>query len=457
MVNTRSGLRAFGLGLCLALPIFGASSQSSLAETINSALAKAYENNATLNAARAGVRVSNESVPLAKSGFRPTISGDVSAGVASNAGVELSTGTFGVQINQNLFDGFQTKNDVASARATVAAAGENLRNTTQNTLFDASAAFMDVIRDRSIAALRAQNISFLQEQVRASRVRLEVGEGTNTDVAQAVASLATAEAQLIAARANIASSEAVYQQIIGASPGKLEMPKPISRGLPNSLSQAYSMAAASHPAIKANQMLVDSRSFDVKSAEGQLLPQLSAAARVEQTYRDIHGGTNTSNTNASLTAQLRVPIYQGGRVSAQVRQGKERLGQQRIEVNASEDQVRAAVASAWAQLESAKAQLGSSNQQIRASQLALDGLIEEQRVGQRTTLDVLNGQNGVISSKIAAADAQRNAVVASYALLSATGRLTPETIGLGVKTHDPEEHLRAVEDKWFGLRTPDGR
>jgi outer membrane protein len=183
--------------------------QAVSAETIFGALAKAYENNSQLNSARAGVRVQNENVALAKSGYRPRIQG--TGGItnswrdAPGGSRGVTNASFGIEINQSLFDGFQTANNVRAARAGVLAERENLRNTEQNVLFDTAQAYMDVVQNRQIAALRQRNLAFLDEQVRAASARFDVGEGTRTDVEQARASRGAAQAQLEAARAAAAS------------------------------------------------------------------------------------------------------------------------------------------------------------------------------------------------------------------------------------------------------------
>jgi len=431
------------------------------AETITGAMSKAYQNNSELNSARAGVRVTDEGVAIAKSGYRPTIAGTSSFNYASQAGNRLTTGSFGVQIQQSLFDGFQTKNNVAAAEARVRASNDSLRNTEQNILFNAASAYMDVIRDRGIASLREQNLKFLEEQVRAARSRFDVGEGTRTDVAQAQASRSAAIAQLSAARAQALSSAAIYRQVIGDEPGKLTTPG-AAKGLPDSIEQAFTIAAVQHPAILATEHLVDAAGFTVKSTEGALLPQLSASAGVSRNWRDSSPGSTLSSpdgssNSASIGATLTIPIYQGGRVAAQVRQSKESLGQARIEVDVSRDRVRAAVASAWTQYTASREGVDANRELVSAQQLALDGVIEERNVGQRTTLDVLNAQQDVINAQINLISSQRDVVVASYAILSAVGRLTVDQVGLHVAKYQPEEHYNAVKDKWFGLRTPDGR
>lgn len=437
-------------------------------ETLNGALAKAYENNSSLNSARAGVRVTDEGVAIAKSGYRPSINGQLSwtyssthtNTAAASVSTRSSVSSVAVSIDQSLFDGFQTTNNVRAATSQVYAARENLRNTTQTVLFDAVQAYMNVLRNRQIAVLRGRNIDFLSEQLRAASVRLEVGEGTRTDVAQADASLAGARAQLNAARADVQSAEAIYRQIILTDPKDLKMPAPYKGAMTN-FDSALGIAISEHPAIMATQHVADAYAFQVKSAEGALLPQLSARAAVSATDNNISSNSPTAmssdTTSASVGVTLNVPIYQGGRASAQVRRAKEQLGQGRIDIDAVRDNVRAAVASAISQYTAATASVSANRQLVSAAQLALNGVVEERRVGQRTTLDVLNAQSDLISAQINQVNSQADAVVASYAVLSAMGRLTPGKLGLGVREHNPEEHFNAVKDMWFGLRTPDGR
>lgn len=428
------------------------------AESIFDAMAAAYNNNATLNASRAGARATDEFVPISKSALRPQVSADLGVSASSrNKSGDLTAGSFGINIDQMLFDGFQTKNNVLSAESQVRASQSNLENETQNTLFDAAAAYMDVVRDRQIAVLRTKSIAFLDEQVRAAKARFQVGEGTRTDLAQAEAQRAAAVAQATSAKARVKSSEAVYQQVTGSAPGKLQAAKPAGKSMPKTIASAYAIAESNHPAVEASKNIVDSRGFGLKATEGQLLPTLSARARVESSASDSSLAGNSTDNSATLSAQLRIPIYQGGRVAAQVRQSKEQLSQARIQVDATVDRVKAAVASSWASYEGAKAILAASGEEIEAAKIALSGLVAERDVGQRTTLDVLNGQNALVAAQINSITAQRDLVVASYAVLSATGSLTPQSIGLNVETYDPDVNYNAVKDKWHGLRTVDGR
>lgn len=448
------------------------------AETIGGALAKAYQFNSSLNSARAGLRATDESVPLAKSGYRPQISGsaDINYGTTrrdrlgpgnifggiSPRTTNSTSGGMGIQFRQMLFDGFQTRNNVAAAVAQVRAANQSLRNTEQTTLFNAAQAYMDVIRDRQIAALTEQNLAFLNEQVRAANSRFEVGEGTRTDVAQAEASRANAVAFVSEARANVARSSANYRQVIGEEPGKLSGASPLRKQLPKSVDSAIAIAFEEHPVIQASKNLVDAADFGVKAAEGAILPRLDAVAGISRDYSGTNAGgvdseSNTWSRSAQIGAQLTIPIYQGGSTSASIRQAKENLGQARIDVDVNRDSVRNAVSSAWASYVSATEGVHAQRSVVEAARLALNGVIEERNVGQRTTLDVLDAQADVIEAQINLASDEHDVVVASYAILSALGRLTVKRLGLNVAEYDPQEHYRAVKDKWIGLRTPDGR
>jgi outer membrane protein len=454
-------INGFVRSLSAALLLTVSIAQTAGAETIKGALAKAYENNSSINSARAGVRVTDEGVAIAKSGYRPTVTGTGTANYSSTAGRQVTTDSFGITVSQPIFDGFRTRNIVAGAEAQVLAQRENLRFTEQSTLFKAASAYMDVIRDRQISVFRKKNLSFLQEQVRAANARFEVGEGTRTDVAQAQAGRSASLAQANAAEAQAKASAATYRQIIGEEPGKLAAAGALKKLLPRSLDQALEIAAGGHPSILANLHGVDATEFGVKAAEGALLPTLGAQATVSRNYSNTEPSNflsqNGTRNSASVGLQLNVPLYQGGKEYATVRQQKEQLGKARIDVDVARDQVRAAVTSAWTQMLAAEAAVEANRQLVAAAQLALDGVVEERKVGQRTTLDVLNAQNDVTSGRINLATSEHDVVVASYAVLQATGGLTVSRLGLGVAEHKPEEHYKAVKDKWFGLRTPDGR
>jgi outer membrane protein len=444
-----------------------ASPYSAKAMSLPQALELAYSDNPEINAARAELRALGETVPQAKAPMRPFISGTVKAG-STYKGASLDgsltradTLGLGLELNQKLFDGFQTHNNVSAARAQVAAAQQNLANQEQNVLYSAAVAYMDALRDRQTAALRRQNMGFLDEQVRAAEGRFEIGEATRTDVAQARSQRALGSALLSSALADLAGGEALLERIIGTAPKELRPASVPKSLLPASLKQAQSIAQQEHPSILANRYAADAAASLAKSAQGALLPSVNLTASLNDTFAlnpsasaslPLTGTQSQNQVEATVGVKLTIPLYQGGGASSRVRQAKEVMGQRRIEADGTRLKVRAAVATAWAQLQAAQANVAGFQARASAAQLALDGVIEEQSVGQRTTLDVLNANDQVVSSKILLLGAQRNLVVASYALVSAVGRLSAERSNLAPPIVGSLK--KTAKDDWRSMREP---
>lgn len=465
----RLALSLSAVALGAALSVAGAGGAA--AQTLESALSRAYGSNPTLNAQRAQVRAVDEQVPQALSGYRPIISATADVGLQrSRIKGETSTGlggttTFtqtettkprgaGVAVEQNLFNGFQTRNSVRSAESNILGARETLRNAEQNVLFDAAQAYMDVLRDYAILDVRRNNVQVLEEELRAARERFQVGEVTRTDTAQAEAALQGARSEVSAAESQLNTSRATYRQIVGEDISRPRTARSVDKLLPKSLPQAIGLSQAQHPAIRAAFHGVDAATLQIRVVEGQLLPSLNLEASFQRRYDE---SSYKNVTAGSVVGRLTIPIYEGGSVYSQARQAKETAGQRRLEADVARDQVRQAVVSAWGQVQGATAQITAAQAQIEASQTALNGVREEAKVGQRTTLDVLNQQQFLLNARQTLIVAQRDRVVASYALLSAVGWLSADRLGLKVVRYDPNVHYDQVRDKWIGLRTPDGR
>ncbi|TDR93817.1 outer membrane protein [Enterovirga rhinocerotis] len=433
------------------------------AETIASALARAYVGNPSLGAQRASVRAVDENVPRALSGYRPTIT------VGANAGTSWAQGhlsgqnyrqtmfprSVGVQINQNLFDGFRTTNSTRQAETQVLGAREGLRDVESSTLFAGVQSYMNVLRDTAILDLQRNNVDVLEEQLSQTRTRFQVGEVTRTDVAQAESRLAAARSSVSAAESNLQTSIATYRQIIGIEPRHLAQGAPIDRLVPRSLTNAVQVGLEEHPAIIAALHAADAADIQVKIVEGELAPTLGVSGSLVQAYDNQTPGDRA--LNATIVAQLNVPIYTGGETHARVRQAKETAGQRRIEADATRDQVRAAIVSAWGGLEAAKASIRASQAQVDAANIALIGVREEARVGQRTTLDILNQQQELLNARVNLVVAQRDRVVASYLVAQSIGRLSARSLNLNVRLYNAKLHYDQVRDLPWGLRTPDGR
>lgn len=452
-------VRTFAVVLSLVLvPL------SAYAQTLSRSLAAAYSVNPRLNAARADLRALDENIAIARSGNRPRIGAGFSTSTSSTrtefrAFPARTTGSrptaVQLQLTQPLFQGFRVRNTIRQATSAVRAQRRALENTEQEVLFDTAAAFADIIQNRAIVGLRRDDVRFLAEQVRAAQDRFEVGEGTRTDVSQAEAQQAQAQSALNFAVATLAASEATYFQLTGLVAGNLRDDYDAGRLLPKSLSVAVEAGQRGHPAIQAALLDVDTAVFNTKVLEGQFLPSVNVVADVGSTFNPGNGIRRQDS--ASIGLNVDIPIYQGGRVSAEVRQAKEALGASRIQVDVTRDAVRQNTVAAWANYRASVRSIFAARTAVFAGQLALEGVVEEQRVGQRTTLDVLITQSDLVNAQITLAQAERDRKVATFALLSAIGRLTAATLGLTVERYDPAEHTAVVKDKWFGLRTPDGR
>jgi outer membrane protein len=319
---------------------------------------------------------------------------------------------------------------------------------------------MNVLRDTAILELRKNNIIVLEEQLRQTRDRFNVGEVTRTDVAQAESSLASGRSDYFAAQANLQNSIADYRRVIGVNPTRLEPARTIESLLPRTLGAAVATAFAEHPSIHAALHNVDAAELQVKLVEGELYPSLNLVGNVQQSINSFGGFIGIPGVrifNGSITAQLSVPIYEGGEVYARARQAKETLGQARLQADLQRDLVRESVVSYWGQLDSARASIQSSKAAVKAAEIALDGVRQEAQVGQRTTFDILQQQQILLNRRVDLVSAQRDRVVASYAVMSAIGRLSAQNLNLTVTQYDPTVHFDQVKDKWIGLRTPDGR
>jgi outer membrane protein len=361
-----------------------------------------------------------------------------------------------VTATQNVFNGFQTSNRVRQAETNTSAARETLRVAEQTILLNAATAFMDLLRDGALLELQRRNVEVLQEQLRQTRDRFIVGEVTRTDVAQAESRLAQGRATVLTAESQYARSRATYRQVIGVEAGTLSPASPVDRLTPRRLLEAIEIARTRHPSVGVAMFGIDAAVLQVKINEGTLYPQVRLIGTVSQNW-ETNLTTVLQQFNAFVQGQVTVPIYQGGAEYSAIRQAKEAAGQKRIDLDTARDLVQANVVTAWGQLEAAKAQILATNAQVAAAEIALNGVREEARVGQRTTLDVLNAQQELVNARTASVTAQHDRVVASYALLAAVGELNLPKLGIGIPLYDPMVHYQQVRDAWIGVRIPDGR
>jgi outer membrane protein len=471
-----------GAALVCAFLVIAACGRPANAETLEQALTDAYLINPVLNAERARLRATDEQVALAKSGLRPfvTASGDTAFMHTNN---EVSTprnpnllstaigasrfpeGTshprgWSVQLTQPLFEGFQNLNAIRVAKSTVQAARESLRTVEQTVLLDAVTAYVNVVRDTAIVRLRENDVKVLTEQLKATKDRFDVGEVTRTDVAQAEARRSEALSTLAAAQANLKTSNAAYEQIIGHPPGNLETPPSVRHLLPSTLDDSMTLGDGENPVILAAVYQEEASLYTVQQIMGELLPTVTLEAQHQERFGflntpDVPGDPSLKEQDTTtVTGRVNMPLYQGGSVSARVRQAKETNNQLKKEVEDARLRVHADVIANWGILQSSGPAIASAQAAVDANKIALTGVREEEKVGQRTTLDVLDAQRELLNSQIGLVTALRDRVVAEYSLYAAVGRMDAQTLGLAVPYYDPIEHYDTVKNKWFGLRPP---
>ncbi len=452
--------------LLISSVALAALSTSVQAETLDEALGLAYQNNPTLLAARAALRATDENVAIALSGWRPSLSlnGNVartrsetniisgaSSGAVFGSGTTLRTQeTVAAQFRQPLFRGLKTTAGTDQAKAQVMAQRARLQSSEAQVLFDAAQAYLDVLRDQAVVELQRNNVQVLTRQFEATTDRFNVGEITKTDVAQAQARLEGSKASLIQAESDLARSRASYENSVGKAPEALVSPT-AAKGLPISVEEAVDASIKANPAYLAADFTAQAAQNGIDVSRGDLLP----SADLEANYQK--GWDTVANKSTAITAQARavltVPIYQQGAEYARLRQAKHTAGQRRLEADQARLDARENATAAYKAYEAATASIVSLKSQIEASKIALEGVQREAEVGSRTVLDVLDAEQELLNARVNLVRAERTQVVASYQLLSTTGRLTAESIGLKVAMYDPTTHYNDVRYQAFGSST----
>jgi outer membrane protein len=431
--------------------------------SLNEALAATYSYQPALQAERAKLRATDENVPAALSGWRPTVQMNGAVGWGDGTGrafsfVNRSTLTTpnarliasaALQAQQPIYTGGKVqaninraKNQVRAERATLIAQEQTSFTATVN-------AYVGVIQAQQQLDLNRNNEFVLTKQLQATNDRFRVGEITRTDVAQAESALAGARAQRETSEGQLETARGTFQQIIGVPPPPdLLPPQPLALGLKNE-TEAIALAAANNPLVIAAQFNDAAARDAVDVAFAALLPTISLQGQMFQQQNTT--SERTSNNGYQVTANLTVPIYQGGAEYAAVRQARQ---QQQQTLRQVDDARRTAVQNAvqsWETLSAARAAADSTRSQIRANEIALEGVEREAIVGSRTTLDVLNAQQQLLNSRTSLVQNLAQLVNASYAVAAAIGRLTARDMHLPVPLYDETAYYTAVKDKWVGL------
>lgn len=448
----RSLMRTSAIVAVFSALVIGA--PTSHAESLAGALADAYATNPQLQSARAQLRSVDETLALAQSGYRPTVSGSASYTVTDTHSdpKSPSDGTsfskaYSLTAKQSIYSGGQTRAAVSEADANIRAQREVLRNTEQTILLAAVTAYMNVIRDRAALDIQTSNVNVLGKELKQVKARFDVGEVTKTDVEQARASLAAAQSQLELAKANLRAASASYLLVIGHAPKAVIDPAPPFKLLPRRLEDAIETAMASRPSVVQAAYLKDASDHTIRKLYGELLPQVSLNGSLNSS--ELSGSLSGATTSASITGQIVVPIYEGGSVRAQIRQQKETRQAQLQNIEQARVQARSDVITAWSTLEASRAQLTANQTQVDSARIALEGVRAELQVGQRTEIDVLTAQQTLNNAQLSLTTTRRDIVVNAYTVLQVIGRLSVDGIGLGVAVYDVERHYQDTNGSWW--------
>lgn len=434
-------------------------SSVAFADTLSDVLSYTYENSLMITADRTGLKAIDETVAQAKSGYRPSIVAEGSIGRSYNKNTYdnsylayeqkkyLNPSNISLSFVQPVFSGFSTINSVESAKSNVRSGRANLLNTEQSILLDATAVYMDVIRDEAVLDLQINNEKVLKKHLESYRKRFRAGDLTRTDVAQAEARLSGATANRIAAEGNLQVSKANFFSVVGLEPNDLKDVKDFSLQLPKTLDNAIQTALRDNPKIKAAEYATEAAKASVKAKKGILSPSVNIGGSIGRQKEQI---SIKEADYWQVTANLSVPLFQSGREYADVREAKQIENKYRILWAKTSQDVRAETISAWESYKATRAQIESIKSQIEASKVALAGVIREANVGSRTVLDVLDAEQEHLDNQVSLVKAHREEIVTAFSLLSAIGQMNPRGLGLNVETYDPKAYYEEVKNQWIG-------
>jgi len=433
------GVRKASILALLPVAAFALSALPAAAQSLDEALASAYQSNPVLQAARAQLRSTDELVPEALSGWRPTVNAEAAggAGIDENHNNGRLLGLAELRIIQPVYTGGRTTAAVSQAENLVQAQRAQLVAAEQQVLLQSVNAYLDVVRAESVLKLDQSNEKVLRDQRDSARRRRAAGTLSDTDVSQAETRLALAQAQRTQAEASLNSARAAYVQQIGENPGNLTTPA-LPPGLPASKDETIA-AAARHPNVIAAQFAEKAARDGVDVVLGEMLPQVS-----------VEGDLLTDKETARVLARVTIPIYQAGSVDARARSSKETYGARRFDTDTQRRQADAEAAAAWYAFEAAGAQISYFQTQVETAKRALAGTQRDEAAGVRTLLDVLDAQQELLGAETNLVGAQHDQIAAAHRVLAAVGRLTAHDLSLPVTLYDFEEHYLEVRDKFWG-------
>ncbi len=432
--------------------IAGLGAPAALADTLADALVGAYGHSGLLDQNRALLRAADEDVAIAASVLRPIISwsGDLTrqfgnstslatGGVTRDAG--STTASLGLEATLQLFDGGADAARIEASKETVLATRASLLTIEQNVLLRAAVAFFNVGRQQEFVALRQNNLRLLQQELRASEDRFEVGEVTRTDVALAEAAVAQARSNLADAQRDLVQAQAEYANATGRKPGRLSAVPSLPRTTTD-IASAQGVAVRSHPEMEQARRQVAANELLITAAVADTLPTVSLRGTlgVQENLGDRSG-----SETGSIGVNVGGPIYRGGELSARERRAMAVRDAARGNLHNVRHNVQQDVVNAISNLVAARASLSASERQIRAARVAFQGVREEATLGARTTLDVLDAEQDLLDAETNRISAQADQYIAAYQVLESMGLLTAQRLGLPVQIYDPAAYYNLVK------------
>ncbi len=456
--HRRARLLASALLSVLVSAGLGASDPAQ-AQTLSEALANAYTTNPTLRAARAELRGVNEGVPQALSNWRPLVT---LTGTAGKQHTDRETNTINtdgsssptegaISVTQPIYRGGRTIAGTQAAENDVRAQRSDLLSVEQGVLLNGVTAYMDVWRDQAVVELNTSNERVILRQLEATQDRFSVGEVTRTDVAQAETRLATATAARIESEGRLASNKAVFQEVIGLESKNLGAPR-LTAELPSQRDEVVALATARNPDVLSATFAEKAAQDRTREITGELLPDVQLRATASRNDDPIERDATTER--AEILAELTIPLYQQGAVTSRVRQAKQVSSQRRVQIEERRRRAEQEAISAWESLLTAQAQIVSFESGVSSAEIALEGVTQENLVGARTILDILDAEQELLDARVSLVRSQRDEIVASFQIMAAIGRLNAPELGLAVTVYNHDTVYRKVRNRWFGLTAP---
>lgn len=429
------------LALLLLASVSGLSAHAQASrESLWEAVTSALDSNPLMMAQRRVRMSADEDLIQARAGGLPSVSATGSFGGYQNEVGEQFTAAsgrsfprdgdstragVGLEIRQSLYSGGAVTARRRAAEAGVEASQAELSDFEQDLILEVIRTFLGVRRAEEALTIRSANVDALALQVQAATDRFDVGEVTRTDVSQAQARAAGSRAALLQARSDLASARAQYVELVGREPVQLAEPPPAPQ-LPGSLEAAIAWGMEGNPDLVAARARESAAESAARAARGDSLPQVDLVGRAG--WRESYWDTTLTDSDASIVAEVRAPIFKGGELRSKTRSAQLNADRARFERMAAERAVTQEVTRIWHELNSFREAVDASRAQVDAAEVALEGTQQELAVGERITLDVLDQEQELLDARLGLIDAERNAYLAAHELLAATGRLRAETI-----------------------------